>query len=306
MLRFLLRRLLQAALALLAVSAIVFLLSRVTGNPVDTLLPIDATPADRAELSESLGLNQPLLVQYGTFVSGAIRGDFGVSVRTGRPVTELVADRIVNSVILTTAIMLETIVISVPLGVIAAVFRGQIAERLALTFSFVGQSIPSFWTGLVAMGIFAVQLRWLPTSGMGSWQHIVLPSVVTAWFISAGLVRLLRSSMLEVLDSDYIRVARGKGLRESVVVVRHALPNALVPVLTYLGMMYGIIVGAAITTEVVFSWPGLGSLTYRALLARDFPVLQFAILAWTAMVLTLSLLVDALYVAIDPRIKVQD
>jgi peptide/nickel transport system permease protein len=193
--------------------------------------------------------------------------------------------------------------VSVPLGVIAAVFRGRLLDRIALAIALVGQAVPSFWTGLIAIDIFAVLLRWLPTSGIGGWQHLVLPSVTTAWFITAGLVRLLRSSMLEALGSEYITVARAKGLSEGAVILRHALPNALIPVLTYLGMMWGLIVGAAITTEVVFAWPGLGRLTYEAMLTRDFPLLQFAVLTWTFLVLVINFVVDLAYVAIDPRIK---
>lgn len=300
---FLVNRALQAVMTLFAVSVIVFVLARLTGDPASVLLPIDTTPADRQAFIESLGLDQPVLVQYWVYVQNAARGDFGVSVRTRRPVTELVADRIGNSILLSSAVIAVTIVVSVPLGVIAAVFRGRLLDRIALAIALVGQAVPSFWTGLIAIDIFAVLLRWLPTSGIGGWQHLVLPSTTTAWFITAGLVRLLRSSMLEALGSEYITVARGKGLRERAVILRHALPNALIPVLTYLGLMWGLIVGAAITTEVVFAWPGLGRLTYEAMLTRDFPLLQFAVLTWTLLVLVINFVVDLAYVTIDPRIK---
>lgn len=300
---FLVRRVLQGLLTLFVVSVIVFSLARLTGNPADVLLPIDLTAADRQLFISSLGLDRPVLVQYGLYLQNAARGDFGASVRNRLPVTDLVADRVGNSILLATCVMALTVVISVPLGVIAAVFRKRMLDRIALSAAVVGQAVPSFWTGLIAMQVFAVGLGWLPTSGMGTWQHLVLPSVTSAWFISAGLVRLVRSSMLEVLDAEYVRVARAKGLHEQGVVLRHALPNALIPAVTYFGMMYGLIIGAAITTEVVFSWPGLGRLTYDALLTRDFPLLQLAVLTWTLIVIMINFLVDLAYVAIDPRIR---
>lgn len=300
---FLVRRVLQGLLTLFVVSVIVFSLARLTGNPADVLLPIDLTAADRQRFISSLGLDKPVLVQYGLYLQNAARGDFGASVRNRIPVTDLVADRVGNSILLASCVMALTVVISVPLGVIAAVFRRRMLDRVALAVAVVGQAVPSFWTGLIAMQVFAVGLGWFPTSGMGGWQHFVLPSVTTAWFISAGLVRLVRSSMLDVLDAEYVRVARAKGLHERAVVLRHALPNALIPAVTYLGMMYGLIIGAAITTEVVFSWPGLGRLTYDALLTRDFPLLQLAVLTWTLIVIVINFLVDLAYVAIDPRIR---
>lgn len=302
MLRLVARRLLQALLTLLVASFLIFMLARLTGNPADLLLPIEATTAERDALLQSLGLDKPVLVQYGIFLEDALRGDFGTSVRSRRPVTELVGDRLTNSLILSTVVLVETILIGVPLGVMAAIHRNRGWDRFALAMSLFGQAMPTFWTGLLAINLFAVTLHWLPTSGMRDWQSLVLPSLTTAWAISAGLVRLVRSSMLEVLDTEYVRTARAKGLRESAVMVRHALPNALVTVITFIGMTYGLIVGASISIEVVFSWPGLGRLTYDAVTSRDFPVLQFGVLAWTAIVLAISLVVDLMYSIVDPRI----
>jgi peptide/nickel transport system permease protein len=303
MLKFLLIRFFQAVLTLLAASFIVFALARLTGSPADTMLPMDATPAEREALITRLGLDQPLAYQYWLYLKDAIRGDFGASLRTRRPVTELVWDRLFNSLKLASAAMVFTVVISLPLGVIAAVYRGRLWDRVSMTVALLGQSLPSFWTGIVFILVFSVMLGWLPTSGMGGWQHYVLPAVSMGWFTSAGVVRLLRSSTLEVLDSEYIKLARLKGLRELIVVSKHAVRNALIPVITFIGFMYGIIIAAAITTEVVFTWPGLGRLAYEAVLWRDFPLLQLTVLMWALLIIIINFIVDIVYVILDPRIR---
>ena len=303
MITFTLVRLCQALLTLLAASIVVFVLARLTGSPADTMLPMDATPAEREALITRLGLDLPLTQQYWRYLQDALRGDFGISLRTKRPVAELVRSRLFNSLKLASAAMLFTLVISLPLGVIAAVYRGQIWDRVAMGIVLMGQSLPSFWTGIVFILLFAVVLRWLPTSGMGSWQHYILPAVSMGWFTSAGVVRLLRSSLLEVLDSEYIKLARLKGLRECIVVNKHAVRNALISVLTFVGFMYGIIIAAAITTEVVFTWPGLGRLAYEAVLWRDFPLLQLTILTWASFIICINFAIDLVYVLLDPRIR---
>lgn len=303
MITFTLVRLLQALFTLLAASIVVFVLARLTGSPADTMLPMDATPAEREALIARLGLDLPLTQQYWRYLQDALQGDFGMSLRTKRPVTALVRDRLFNSLKLASAAMLFTLVISLPLGVIAAVYRGEILDRVAMGIVLLGQSLPSFWTGIVSILLFSVMLRWLPTSGMGSWQHYILPAVSMGWFTSAGVVRLLRSSLLEVLDSEYIKLARLKGLRECMVVNKHALRNALISVLTFVGFMYGIIIAAAITTEVVFTWPGLGRLAYEAVLWRDFPLLQLTILTWASLIIGINFAIDLVYVLLDPRIR---
>jgi peptide/nickel transport system permease protein len=303
MIRFLITRVLQGLGTLLIVGTITFLLARVTGNPADTLLPIEASPQDREALVEQLGLDKPIASQYWTFVSHAATGDFGVSVRNRRPVAQLVVDRLWSSILLATVVLLETIAIGLPFGAVAAIYRGRLLDKVALGVSVLGQSLPAFWTGLLAIQLFAVLLHWLPSSGLDGPQYIVLPSLVLALAVSAGMVRLVRSSMLEVLGADFVRTARSKGLAERLVITRHALPNALIPAITFLGITYGQIVGAAIAVEIVFSWPGLGRLTYDALLARDFPVLQACVLAWASIVVAVNFFVDLLYVIADPRIK---
>lgn len=301
--KFTLTRLFQALFTLLAASLVVFVLARLTGSPADTMLPMDATPAERDALITRLGLDLPLSQQYWRYLRDALRGDFGLSLRTRRPVTELVYDRLFNSLKLASASMLFTLLISVPLGVIAAVYRGEIWDRVAMGIVLMGQSLPSFWTGIVFILLFSVLLRWLPTSGMGTWQHYILPAVSMGWFTSAGVVRLLRSSLLEVLDSEYIKLARLKGLREYIVVNKHAVRNALISVLTFVGFMYGIIIAAAITTEVVFTWPGLGRLAYEAVLWRDFPLLQLTVLTWASFIIFINFAIDLVYVVLDPRIR---
>jgi peptide/nickel transport system permease protein len=282
---------------------IVFALVRTSGSPVDLILPPDSTPAERQAAIRRLGLDRPLSYQYGAFLWNALQGDWGTSLRTGRPATELVMERLGNSLKLATAAIGITLLLSIPLGVLAAVNRAGPWDRLGMAFAVLGQSLPAFWLGIILMLVFAVWLRWLPTSGMESWRHYVLPAVVLGWGISAGVVRLLRSSMLEVLDSEFVKLARTKGLSEARVVWKHALRNALVPVITFAGFMYGVIIAAAIVVEVVFSWPGLGRLAYESTLWRDFPVLQLTVLTWTALVIAINFLVDVSYGLVDPRVR---
>jgi peptide/nickel transport system permease protein len=302
--RFLAVRGLQAVLTLLGTTLIVFALARVSGSPADVVLPPEATPADRVAYIQRMGLDRPLTYQYWIFLRDAARGDWGTSIRTGRPATELVRERLANSLKLATAALAATLAIGLPLGVLAAVYRGGAWDRLGMAFALLGQSLPAFWLGIVLILIFSVLLRWLPTSGMDSWRHYVLPALVMGWGISAGVVRLLRSSMLEVLGSEFVRVARAKGLPEAFVVGKHAFMNALIPVITFVGFMYGVIIASAIVIEVVFGWPGLGRLAYESTLWRDYPVLQLTVVVWAALVIAINMLVDIAYALVDPRIRV--
>lgn len=301
--KFVCLRLAQAVLTLLVASVVVFVLGRVTGNPADTMLPIEASSQEREAFIERMGLDRPLWQQYGIYLKQAARGDFGTSLRSNLPVTTLVKQYMSNSLWLASAAMVFVMVVSVPLGVLAAVYRGRLWDKVATSVALLGQSIPPFWSGIMAVMLFSVFLGWLPTAGMGGWRHYVLPATTMGLTVMAGVVRLLRSSMLEVLDAEYVKFARIKGVGEGVVVWKHAVRNALIPVVTYLGFMYGLIVAAAVTTEVVFSWPGLGRATYEALLTRDFPLLQFAVLTWAALIIFINFLVDLSYVVLDPRIR---
>jgi peptide/nickel transport system permease protein len=302
--RFLAVRVLQAFLTLLGTTLIVFALARVSGSPADVVLPTEATPAERTAYIQRMGLDRPLTYQYWIFLRDAVRGDWGTSIRTGRPAVELVAERLANSLKLATAALVATLVIGLPLGVLAAVSRGGVWDRVGMVFALLGQSLPAFWMGIVMILIFSVLLRWLPTSGMDSWRHYVLPSLVMGWGISAGVVRLLRSSMLEVLNTEFVKVARAKGLTEAIVVGKHAFMNALIPVITFVGLMYGVIIASAIVIELVFGWPGLGRLAYESTLWRDYPVLQLTVVVWAALVIAINMLVDIAYALVDPRIRV--
>lgn len=303
MARLILSRLFQAFMTLLMTSLIVFVLARSSGSPADLVLPTDATPAERIDYIERMGLDKPIASQYMIFLRDALRGDFGTSIRTGAPATELVFDRVGRTLILATAGLAVALLISVPLGVLAAVHRGKGWDRFSMGFALLGQSTPAFWLGIVLILVFAVGLRWFPSSGVGTWQHYILPSVVLGWSISAGIVRLLRSSMLEVLDAEFIKLARTKGLSERVVVWKHALRNALIPVVTFIGFMYGVIIASGVVIEVVFGWPGLGYLAYESTLWRDFPVLQLSVLVYTAIIVGINFLVDLSYGLIDPRVR---
>jgi peptide/nickel transport system permease protein len=300
---FLLGRLGQAALTLLLVSIAVFAIGRMTGNPADLLLSPEASATDRAAFIARLGLDRPLPQQYLSWLLDGLRGDFGTSMRTGAPAAEIVLERLPASLKLASAGVAFAILLSLPLGILAAVRKDRAWDRAALGIALLGQSIPTFWLAIGGVLVFGVWLRWLPTSGIGGWRHYVMPAIVMGWGMSAGIVRLLRSAMLEVLDSEFIRLARAKGVSEPTIVLRHALRNALIPVVTFIGFMYGIVIASAVVVEVVFAWPGLGTLAYEATLWRDFPVLQLCVLTYTAIIIVINLLVDLSYALIDPRIR---
>lgn len=299
-----LSRLLQGLLTLLLTSIVVFTLARTSGSPVDLVLPAEASPAERESFIVRNGLDRPLVVQYGIFLADAVRGDFGTSLRTRQPALNLVMDRLGRTLILATAGLAVALVVSVPIGVMAAAHRGGVWDRLGQSFALMGQSVPAFWLAIILILIFSIHLRWLPSSGVGGWKHYVLPAIVLGWSISAGIVRLLRSSMLEALGAQFITLARSKGLSESKVIWKHALRNALIPVLTFIGFMYGVIIASAVVVEVVFGWPGLGYLAYESTLWRDFPVLQCAVLVYTAIIVAINFLVDLAYGVADPRVRV--
>jgi ABC-type dipeptide/oligopeptide/nickel transport system permease component len=303
MTRFVLNRLVQALLTLLALTVVIFVIGRATGNPVDVLLPLDATLQQRQELIERLGLDKPMLYQYWLYLNDIARGDFGVSLRTGGPVVDVVIPRLWNSVRLVSVAFVFALMVSLPLGVAAAVRPNRMWDRVATGVALIGQSVPSFLSGLLVILVFGVILKWLPTSGAGDWRNYIMPALTMAWFLAAGIIRLMRSSMLEVLGEEYVRTARGKGLSESAVVWKHAVRNALLPVVTYTGLMFGIAIGSAITTEVVFNFPGLGRLAYEAVAWRDFPLLQFTVVMWALIIVTINLIVDISYLFLDPRIS---
>ena len=301
---YVLRRLAQSALTLLGVSVLVFVILRVLpGDPARMLLPDGAPESAVAELNRQLGLREPFVVQYGLFLGSVARGDFGQSFQYRAPALRVVLERLPATVHLTLAAMLITIAAGVPLGIFTAVRRGTHYDVAGTIVAVLGQSLPNFWLGIMLILLFGVALRWLPTSGFASWTSLVLPAVTLAAFPTALVARLTRSSMLEILNRDYIRTGRAKGLAERSVVFRHALRNAAIPVLTVIGLQIGALLGCAVITESIFAWPGMGKLIVDAIFFRDFPVVQTVLILSATVFVVINLAVDLLYTVIDPRIR---
>ena len=303
MIRFVVVRLLQSLAALALLSVVVFILARATGDPLHMILPMSATAEDYANARAYLGLDRPYVEQYLSFVGKAARGDFGNSIRARRPVAELLRERLPNSIKLAVFAMGVSLAIAFPLGVMAAVRKDSPLDRTAQIIAVLGQSLPTFWVAIVLVEVVAGRLQWLPAGGSDGFSSYILPGFTLGWFVVAGLMRLLRSGMLEVLDSEYVKLARVKGVVERRVVWLHALKNALIPVVTFAGIYFAILVTTAIVVETVFAWPGLGRLAYEGITSRDFPVIQAVVLTTAAIVAVVNLCVDCLYALIDPRIR---
>jgi peptide/nickel transport system permease protein len=303
MIRFVLSRLVQSLIALAILSVVVFVLARFTGDPLHMIMPMSATEEDFDNARRYLGLDRPYLEQYLTFVGRAVTGDFGTSIRARRPVNEILRERLPNSLKLALFAMTISLAMAFPLGILAAVNKGTGIDRAAQIISVLGQSLPSFWVAIILVEFVAGRLQWLPAGGNEGLASYVLPGFTLGWFVVAGLMRLLRSGMLEVLDSEYVKLARLKGVVERRVVWMHALKNALIPVVTFAGIYFSILVTTAIVVETVFAWPGLGRLAYEGISSRDFPVIQAVVLTTAAIVTVVSLAVDLLYAFIDPRIR---
>ena len=303
MIRFVVSRVLQSLVALAILSVVVFVLARATGDPLQLILPMSATPEEYAEARHYLGLDRPYVEQYLSFVGRAVTGDFGNSLRARRPVIELIRERLPNSLRLAAFAMGISLSIAFPLGILAAVKKGTGLDRTAQVIAVLGQSLPTFWVAIVLVEVVAGRLQWLPAGGNQGFTSYVLPGFTLGWFVVAGMMRLLRSGMLEVLDSEYVKLARVKGVVEHRVVWMHALKNALIPVVTFAGIYFSILVTTAIVVETVFAWPGLGRLAYEGISSRDFPVIQAVVLTTAAIVAVVNLSVDCLYAVIDPRIR---
>ena len=297
------RRLLQAAAALLAVLLVVFACLLATGDPVEMLVPPEATDADKAKIRQAYGLDRPVLYQFGAFMARAVRGDFGRSFFSDRPALTLVSERLPASAELALASTLIAVVLGVPLGIVAAVKRATLVDQLVIGVALLGQSVASFWLALMLILLFAVGLHWLPVSGRESWTALILPSVALSFWLLALLARLTRSEMLEVLEQDYIRTARAKGVGLAPILFRHALRNALIPLVTVTGVSLGWQLGGAVVIETVFAWPGLGTTLLEAVLRRDYPVVLAGVALLSAAFVTINLAVDLLYACIDPRIR---
>ena len=303
--RYIAGRLVQSVFTLLLVSFLVFALGRMLGNPLDVMLPIEASAQMRDDATRRLGLDKPMVVQYGLFIRDLSTGDLGTSIRTKEPVSKLLRQRLPNTVQLVAIAMAIAMVIGVPLGIFAATRRGTVWDSLARIFALLGQSIPTFWAGIVLILLFSVTLELLPVGRKEGPMHFVLPAVTMAFFgfMMAGVVRLLRASMIEVLDSEFIKFARIKGASQTRVLWKHGLRNALIPVVTFVGFYFGILVAGSVVVEEVFAWPGLGRLAVEAVRWRDYPVIQGVVLLVSLAILASNLLVDILYAYLDPRIR---
>ncbi len=302
--RYILIRLIQSIFTLIGVSIIVFSLARLSGNPLDVLLPDEADDETFERISELWGLNDPWYVQYFTFVKNASRGEFGPSFKwQGRTAMELVFLHLPATLQLAGFSILVSVVLAVPIGVMSAVKKGTLLDTVGKLVALLGQSLPSFWLAIVMIWIFAVKLGWFPTSGRGGFDHMILPGIALGWFSVASFMRLTRSSMLNVLDSEYIKLARIKGLPEWKVIWKHGLKNAAIPPLTVFG---AIVVGqmtGSVTIETVFAWPGIGLLALQAVNARDYQVIQAVTMFISVLFIGMNLLIDILYAYIDPRVR---
>lgn len=302
--RYIIIRLGQSVLTLIGASMVVFALARLTGNPLDVLLPQDAPPEVFLRISSLWGLDRPVHEQYFTFINNVLKGNFGESFKwRGEPALGLVVNRLPATLQLAALAILISVLLAVPIGVLSAVHRGTWVDSFGKLIALLGQSMPSFWLGIVLIWIFAVHLKWFPTSGRGGVESMILPAVAMGWFSVAAFTRLVRSSMLDVLDSEYVKLARIKGLSEGKVVWKHALKNAAIPPLTYFGLVVAQMVTGSVVIETVFAWPGVGLLALQAVLARDYQVVQAVALIVSTVFIFMNLVVDVLYAYLDPRIR---
>ena len=304
--RYVVRKLAHTLFVAFGVVTLVFIALRMSGDPAATMLPGDASVDELRDLRRALGLDQPLHVQYLRFLVSAVTGDFGTSLRHQEPAMVLVMERLPATLELAFAALLLSVAIGMPLGIVAALHRGRVADMLAMAFAVVGQATPYFWMGIMLILIFAVELQWLPTSGRGGLDRLILPAVTLGTHFMAVLARLTRTSMLEVLGQNYVTTARAKGLTERVVVLVHALKNAAVPVVTLIGLQFGTLLGGAVVTETIFAWPGVGRLAVQSIFVRDYPVVQAGVFVLALSFVTINLLVDLLYGWLDPRTRTQE
>ena len=312
--RYILIRFLQSLLTLWVMTVIVFSLARLTGDPLDVLLPMEAGEGEREIVAKHWGLDRPLFVnlehpldtQYFTFLGKALQGDFGNSWKwQGHTAMGLVVERMPATLQLSSVAIAISVLLSLPFGVLTAVWKDTLFDSVGKIFALLGQSLPGFWLGIVLMWIFAVTLGWLPTSGRGTVWHMVLPAICLGWFQVAAMMRLIRSSMLDVLDSEFVKLTRIKGLPEWRVIWKHCLRNAAIAPLTYFAITLGVLVTGSVVIESVFAWPGTGLLAVDAVRARDFQVVQAIVIVFTSVLIMVNLAVDILYAYIDPRIRFQ-
>ncbi len=303
MARYILKRIWHTVYVAVGISIISFFFIHLSGDPVMLMLPPDASKAEVEALREQLGFNDPLAVQYLRFAAHALRGDLGISLVHRVPALDLILERLPASLELAGAAMLLALAVAVPLGILAAVRRGSLIDLGSMLAALFGLSMPHFWLGIMLVLLFSVHLGWFPTSGRGSFSQLVLPALALGLSLLAMFARLTRSVMLEVLGQDYVRTARAKGLRERIVIGKHALKNALIPLVTVAGMQFGFLIGGTVIIETVFAWPGVGRLVVQAIFSRDYPLVQAAVLVLAVIFVLINLMVDLLYVLLDPQIS---
>lgn len=304
MAKYISKRLLQAIFVLLGVSLVAFIILHLSGDPLSLLISSGATPEQESAIRTKMGLDDPLYIQYFRFLAQILHGDFGESLYYKQSTLSLIMNRLPATIQLTFAGILVATVIGIPLGIIAATKKGSMVDSVVRIIAISGQAIPSFWLGLMMILIFSVKLKWLPTSGRGTFAQMIMPAITVGLFSMASVCRLTRSTMIETLKTDYIRTAKAKGLHKARIIVVHALRNSLLPVVTTIGMEIGHLLGGTLLTETIFSWPGIGSLAVQAITNRDYPLVQTAVLITAFMFVIVNLIVDLLYAVIDPRIDV--
>jgi peptide/nickel transport system permease protein len=299
----LVHRLIHFLIVVWGVTTLVFVALRLTGDPAVMLLPGDPTMAEINLMREKLGLNQPLFAQYASFVANAFRGNFGTSFLHGADATGIVLERLPASALLAVTALAVASAFAIPMGILAAVYRGTLADVGVMLLAVIGQGVPFFWLGLMLILVFGVELRWFPTGGYGGLEHLVLPSLTLAAYIGASTARIARSSMLEVLGQDYMRTAHAKGLALHVVVLKHGLKNAAIPLITFLGLQMGLLLGGTVVVEEIFGWPGVGRLLLQAISYRDYPIVQAATFILAMVFVLVNFIVDVIYAALDPRVR---
>lgn len=304
MYKFLLQRLFYSIFVLLGLSLVVFTLTRLSGDPSALMLPVDATEEDYANMRGYLGLDDPLAIQYVQFVGRAVQGDFGISIRHRQPAMEMILERMPATLSLTLASFSVALAISLPLGILSALYPNSLIDRFSVVMALIGQAIPTFLLGIILILIFAVQLRWLPSSGRGGLAAMILPAFTLGPYSAAVINRLLRANLRESLSKDYIRTAKAKGFSNQYVVLQHALKNAAIPVITVMGLQIAALMSGSVVTETVFAYPGAGLLLVQALGNRDFPIVQAFVILVGSIVIGINLLLDISYFYLDPRIRI--
>lgn len=306
--RYIVKRLLQTIIVIIGVTVISFGVLFMTGDPTVLLLGDTARGMSQEKIEEfrhNMGFDRPWLVQYADYMKNVLKGDLGTSYYHRRPNSVIIGESMPNTIKLAAAAMTLTIVIAVPLGIVSATKRNSLIDRFTMSFGLLGQSLPVFWLGIIMILIFGVKLRWLPVSGIGGFKHMIMPTVALGLFSCARDARMIRSCMLDVLNQDYVRTARAKGLAERVVIYKHALKNALIPVITMLGMEFGFLLGGAVITETIFSWPGIGRLTINAILTKDIPLVQASVIVLALIFVFINLFVDLVYTVLDPKVSMK-